>query len=54
MKTLNLVTSTSDTVRLADGTAVGKKEPTIKYDDLAGGINDMMRIVVSIEYHIHF
>ena len=49
MKTLNVVTSTNDTVQLADGTFIGKKEPTIKYDDLSVGINHMMKAVVSLE-----
>lgn len=47
MKALNVVTSTHDTVKLADGTTIGKKEPTIKYDDLSGMVNQMMVAIVS-------
>ena len=47
MNALNVVSSTNDTVVLADGSPVGKKEPTIKYDDLSGVINRMMTLVVS-------
>lgn len=45
MKALNDKTSANDTVRLVDGTSVGKKEPTVKYDDLSGGIYRMMKAV---------
>ena len=47
MKVLNVKTSTNDTVKLVDGTSIGKKEATVKYDDLSGGINRMMKAVVS-------
>lgn len=45
MNTLNVQTSSSDTVRLVDGTEVGKKEPTIKYDNLSGEIRRMLDAV---------
>ncbi len=47
MKGLNNLTSNKDTVRLVDGTEVGKKEPTIKYDNLSGEIMRMLKTVVS-------
>lgn len=47
MRTLNVQTSTNDTVRLIDGTEVGKKEPTIKYDNLNREISRMLKAVVS-------
>jgi len=46
MKALNEVNSSNDTVILADGTSIGKKEPTIKYGDLSGVINTMMKMIV--------
>ena len=47
MRTVNEATAANDTVTVADGTIIGKKVPTIKYDDLSGAINNMMRVIVS-------
>ncbi len=52
MKALNLQSSTNDTVRLVDGTDVGKKEPTIKYDNLSGEITRMLKAVVSKSFFV--
>merc|ERR1712137_1020895 len=45
MRTVNEATAANDTVTVADGTIIGKKVPTIKYDDLSGAINNMMRVI---------
>jgi hypothetical protein len=44
---MNSRSLSNDTVTIADGSSIGKKEQTIKYDDLAGSIKRMMTAVVS-------